>query len=65
MRRVWRNTGTALGLFVLWYLILWYLMWSQNVTRNDLGNALIAAGVVIFGYWLISTGRLAKMFRKV
>jgi hypothetical protein len=65
VRRVWKNTGTALGLFVLWYLILWYLMLSQNITRNDLGNALIAAVVVLFGYWFIVTGRLSRLFRKV
>jgi hypothetical protein len=40
-------------------------MWSQNITRNDLGNALIAAVVVLFGYWFIVTGRLSRLFRKV
>ena len=65
MKRVWKNIGTGAGLFVLWYLVLWYLMWSQNVTRNDLGNGLIAAAVVLFGYWFTVTGRLSRLFRKV
>ena len=63
--KILRTTGTIVVLCVSWFLIHWYLSWSEDVTSIELWNALIAAGVVGFGFWLVHTGRLARLFRRV
>jgi predicted MFS family arabinose efflux permease len=54
-------------------LISWFVVFViLALLNNDYGllrlgriYAAIAAAVVLFGYWFVHTGRLAKTFRKV
>lgn len=57
--------STGVVLLVAWVIIWWLITLALDVDLLNLWNALIAAAVVTFGYWLVSTGRLARMFRKV
>lgn len=60
--------GTIVVLFVSWFA-LWValniLIGNRGLLQPGVQTAAGSAVAVLFGYWFVHTGRLAKMFRKV
>jgi len=60
--------GTLVALFVSWF-VLWValniLIGNRGLLQPGVQTAAVSVIVVFFGYWVIHTGRLAKLFRKV
>ena len=63
-----KTVGAVVAVFVAWVVVLGIvdaLLHDYLQSETFLRNALIAADVVGFGTWLVVTGRLARLFRKV
>jgi hypothetical protein len=64
------NTRVVVGLKTAgWFVVFWGLtifIWESFMPHEKPGTAIvIAAGVTLFMFWTVHTGRLRRWFRKI